>query len=655
MNAGGGDDVVLGSAGDDSLVGGDGTNTLDYSGAGAPVTVDLAGARANGADIGSDTVSGFGVVNTGTGADSVVGTGAAETLNGGAGGDTITGGGGADSIIGGAGNDSLSGGADSETIDGGVNNDTIVGSLGNDTLIGGDGRDGLNYTGSTAAVTVDFANNAANGADIGTDSIVGFEQVATGSGDDTVVGGTGNETIASGGGADTVVGGGGFDVILGGSGNDSLVGGVGNETIDGGGDDDVVVGSAGNDSLVGGDGTNTLDYSRAFLDVVADLGTGTAQDGFGGTDVVSGFAVVVTGEGEDSVVGSAANETLDGGGGADTLVGGAGADSIVGGLGNDSLVGGDDNDTLLGGEGDDFVLGGAGDDSIVATPGRDTIEGQAGNDVIDTGEDDDLVIWRVGDGNDVISMGSGNDTLDLEGWTGDDTDFWSVNAGGAGAIYTYDDGAGNAFTLTTSGVETVTCFAPGTRILTAGGEVPVETLRAGDLVVAPGRGAALKPVRWVGHTRVDIARHRDKRKVAPILVRAGALGAGVPARDLRVSPEHAFLLQGRLVPAHMLVNGTTIVQELWQRAITYWHVELDEHGVLVAEGALAESYFDDGNRHLFDNGVIALHVDFGAAREGGRYATDAFAPPVLDADDPALVRIRAALPVVTVEAAAKEA
>ncbi len=79
--------------------------------------------------------------------------------------------------------------------------------------------------------------------------------------------------------------------------------------------------------------------------------------------------------------------------------------------------------------------------------------------------------------------------------------------------------------------------------------------------------------------------------------------------------------------------------------MTYWHVELEQHGVLVAEGALAESYFDDGNRHLFDNSVFAVHADFGAQRKGGRYAAEACAPPVLDADDPALARIRAALPV----------
>ncbi|CAH0174057.1 hypothetical protein ROS9278_01274 [Roseomonas sp. CECT 9278] len=384
-----------------------------------------------------------------------------------------------------------------------------------------------------------------------------------------------------------------------------------------------------------------------------NLATNSATGTGIGTDSVTGFEVVNTGTGDDQVTGTGGAETITAGAGADTIVGGGGADSILGGLGNDSLVGGAGSETLLGGDGDDIVLGGAGDDSIVATPGRDTIEGQAGNDVIDTGEDDDLVIWRVGDGNDVIAMGSGNDTLDLEGWTGSDTDFWTVSTGGAGAIYTYDDSAGNVFSLTTSGVEAVTCFAPGTRILSANGEVSVESLRAGDLVVAPGRGAPLKPVRWVGHTRVDIARHRDKRKVAPILVRAGALGAGVPARDLRVSPEHAFLLQGRLVPAHLLVNGTTIVQELWHSAIIYWHVELDEHGVLVAEGALAESYFDDGNRHLFDNGVIALHVDLGAGRIGGRYAAEAFASPVLDADDPALARIISALP--APEAAAKQA
>jgi hypothetical protein len=186
----------------------------------------------------------------------------------------------------------------------------------------------------------------------------------------------------------------------------------------------------------------------------------------------------------------------------------------------------------------------------------------------------------------------------------------------------------------------VTCFAEGTLIATARGEVPVEQLRAGDLVLtARGFGAPLQPVRWVGRLHVNIARHPAPAKAAPILIKAGALAEGVPARDLRVSPEHALFLDDRLVPAHVLVNGTSIVQELWCREVTYFHVELPAHGLLIAEGTAAESYFDDGNRHLFDNhAVTALVKDFASERANGRYRAAACAPVV--EDGPALERIR---------------
>jgi hypothetical protein len=309
---------------------------------------------------------------------------------------------------------------------------------------------------------------------------------------------------------------------------------------------------------------------------------------------------------------------------------GAGNDSVLGRGGADSLSGDDGADTIDGGAENDTIRGGAGDDLL---------RGGTGNDRLDAGEGQDSVAWAVGDGTDRLDGGEGMDTLWLQGWTGDATDPWTT---GENNTFIYNAGGPGAVTITASNFESVVCFAAGTRILTARGEVPVEALRAGDLVASPGAAAPLQPVRWVGQMTIDLARHRNRERVAPIRIRAGALGPGVPVRDLVVSPEHALLLHGRLVPARLLLDGAGIVQEAWWRRVTYWHVELDRHGVLVAEGALAESYLDDGNRHLFDVRLGLLHPDPGP--RGGRYAALACAPLVQGPQDPALAAIRAGLP-----------
>ena len=143
------------------------------------------------------------------------------------------------------------------------------------------------------------------------------------------------------------------------------------------------------------------------------------------------------------------------------------------------------------------------------------------------------------------------------------------------------------------------CYAAGTRILTAQGERAVEDLRAGDLVVALRGPGGLRPVRWVGWRRIDIARHPRPELVLPVRVRRGAFGAGMPHRDLRLSPEHAVFVNGVLIPVHLLVNGATVVREAGVAEVTYWHVELDQHDILLAEGLPAESYLDTGNRDDF--------------------------------------------------------
>jgi len=127
----------------------------------------------------------------------------------------------------------------------------------------------------------------------------------------------------------------------------------------------------------------------------------------------------------------------------------------------------------------------------------------------------------------------------------------------------------------------------------------VEGLRRGDLVVTA-EGTA-EPVRWLGrHTvRAPVA---DALSVLPVRIRAGALGDGVPARDLRVSPGHALFVDGILVQAGALVNGVSIVRECYSPpTFVYFHVELDGHALILAEGAPAESFVDNVERFGFDN------------------------------------------------------
>lgn len=139
----------------------------------------------------------------------------------------------------------------------------------------------------------------------------------------------------------------------------------------------------------------------------------------------------------------------------------------------------------------------------------------------------------------------------------------------------------------------VFCFAEGTLISTAKGSIPVELLLVGHVVVT-GSGAE-RPVKWIGRTVARPARHRRPHEVNPVRVGAGAFGPGLPERDLRLSPGHAVYVDGVLVPIVHLINGATIVQDEVEQ-ICYYHVELDSHDVLLAEGLPCESYLNDGNR-----------------------------------------------------------
>ena len=177
------------------------------------------------------------------------------------------------------------------------------------------------------------------------------------------------------------------------------------------------------------------------------------------------------------------------------------------------------------------------------------------------------------------------------------------------------------------------CYAAGTCILTTRGEVAVEDLVIGDEVVTP-LNRPSRPVVWLGRRRVHCDRHPDRSLADPVRVRAGAFGR-TPVRDLVLSPDHAVWIDGALVPINLLIDGETIVQER-RAVVTYHHVELDVHDVILAEGLPAESYLDTGNRSRFANApIVTLHPHFVPQSEG-----QPCAPMVLDG--PRLERIRLA-------------
>ncbi len=149
------------------------------------------------------------------------------------------------------------------------------------------------------------------------------------------------------------------------------------------------------------------------------------------------------------------------------------------------------------------------------------------------------------------------------------------------------------------------CYVEGTRIATPDGEVMIEGLKIGDTVSTASGGA--RPVRWLGHRRVEPRRHPRPAAVWPIRVCEGAFGDGLPRRDLWLSPDHAIAADGVLIPVKALVNGRTLTQEP-RDAVTYWHVELDEHDLVLAEGLACESYLDTGNRAAFENSGATIQL-----------------------------------------------
>jgi hypothetical protein len=178
-----------------------------------------------------------------------------------------------------------------------------------------------------------------------------------------------------------------------------------------------------------------------------------------------------------------------------------------------------------------------------------------------------------------------------------------VDAAGAANAYrihfSFQDVDGAASNSWDADFVSTACFGTDTRIAIPGGEVAVEDLRIGDLVMTA-TGVA-KKVKWLGrrsYTAAEVAAHPSVRSV---LVRANAIAPGMPHRDLTLSPMHGLFIADCFVPAVSLVNGVTILRNDELAPVSYIHVEMDEHDVVFANGLPAETFVDDASRQMFDN------------------------------------------------------
>ncbi|WBU56067.1 Hint domain-containing protein [Paracoccus sediminicola] len=375
------------------------------------------------------------------------------------------------------------------------------------------------------------------------------------------------------------------DYIRAGAGNDTVYAGNDNDTVLGGSGDDDLYGQGGDDTILGGTGDDLLDG----------------------------------GAGNDTLEGQDGSDTLQGGDGTDSLLGGADDDSLSGGAGADSLDGGDGNDTLDGGDGADSLYGGYGYDTFVA------------------GDGDTIQDFRTGDEHDITNGDqTDNDFVDLSGYYNEDN-LALINAEReANGLEPYrnplqwlradqdDDGVLNDLAGQTVGGTTlpeleltivqgeddvpgheltydntsVVCFSADAAISTSRGDRRAGDLKIGDIVHTSDAGP--QPIRWIGKRHLGAGELAENPHLRPIRIRKGALGQGLPHNDLCLSPQHRVLVRSKiahrmfgarevLVAAKQLcqIDGIDIAEDMEE--VTYVHFLFDDHQIVLANGAEAES------------------------------------------------------------------
>ncbi len=552
LTGGAGNDTLIGGAGNNTINGNGGTDTVDYSAASAAVTVNLLTGTASNGEGGTDTLSSI---------ENAIGSAFNDTL--------IAGNSGA-KLVGNGGNDTLTGG---------TGNDTLVGGAGNNIIDGGAGNDIVDYSAAPGAININLATGTGSNGYGGTDTLSNVESVVGGAGDDTITAGSASATLFGNGGNDTLIGGAGNDTfitgsgnnivnggagintvdyssvsaalnvnlltstasngyggtdtlynienVLGGAGNDIIIAGNvasklfgngGNDTLTGGAANDTLVGGAGNNIINGNGGTDTVDYSAAPGAVTVNLATGTASNGYGGTDMLSSIENAIGGSGNDTLIATSVGSKLVGNGGSDTLTGGAGNDTLVGGSGNNVLNGNggidtvDYNDALgavtvnlatgtasngyggtdtlsnieniIGSTNSDTLIGNSADNTINGGAGNDTIVGGAGNNIINGGGGLDTVDYTAAPGAVTVNLATGTAS---NGYGGTDTLTFVENAVGSGGNDTLT-GSGGDNTLNGGGGNDTLNGGAGTDILIGGSGNDVLTGGTGTDTLTGGIG-----------------------------------------------------------------------------------------------------------------------------------------------------------------------
>ena len=335
-----------------------------------------------------------------------------------------------------------------------------------------------------------------------------------------------------------------------------------------------------NDGLIEGDDGEAIKITDTFTDILTNSGKiiGSVDLG-GGGDIINVF------------VGASFSSTIDGGAGTDVLNLEGTGNGEIGGLANIEIVNVVSGNWTLDSEGFQTVTLAAAAHSLTLTQNvladgsfSGAIEGIVLNDTVDLQGIGVSTSASLG-ANNVLTISGGSETITLQ-------------------LDASQDFSGSTFSVSSDGnggtiLQNVICFYPGVQIATPMGEVSVETLRAGDLVTTVDGG--IEPIRWMGRQTVSTL-FADPLRVLPVRIRAGALGDQAPSRDLLVSPDHALLIDGVLIHAGALVNGSTITRENNVPEIfTYWHIELANHALVFAEGVAAETFIDNADRMAFDN------------------------------------------------------
>lgn len=481
-----------------------------------------------------------------------------------------------------------------------------------------------------------------------------FVDAADGTGigrnDDIIDAGAGNDTVDGGLGDDTIYGNSGDDVLFGGDGDDTIFGDTAGPRVTdpfdvqyfelppgGGGIDSLA--EAGFDTIGNNSNTPTAEFLRDSLDVntISNENGGNGQtyavrfettlnvttDGNyaftttsdDGSQLFVDGVLVVNNDGRHSEATESGSTTL-----------GAGEHNVViiffENTGSDSLsstISGPDtgnvpidfttadifgvvaglpgNDTIDGGDGDDIIFGGDGDDIITVGAG-DTAEGGADSDTFtldfsQTSSSSATTI-TVDGGTDGVDI----DSLDLTGFGRFTlTETTDLDGDSTSGTAIYDSGQTVEFTE----IENLTvCFAKGTQIKAEDGIRAIETLRVGDKLATRDHG--LQTIRWIGERVLATEELTAFPKLQPIRIAAGTLGDGIPTRDLIVSPQHRIVVRSRIamrmfdaqevfVPAkHLLgLEGVTIATDM--TAVTYYHLLCDDHEIVEADGAFAETLY----------------------------------------------------------------